>query len=267
MVAEIIRPTRHALCFEDYLVALDSETTRLRSVLEGADPETPVPTCPGWTLTDLAAHVGRLHRWVNETLRRRSRVRIDFREAGAPPATWGEYDDWLATGCADLTARLRADGPDVDVWIWTKARHGSLAWARRMLHETAIHRADAELALGGYPVVDPLVAADGIDELLDALPHAAYFSPGVRELTGDGETLHWHATDTPPDDRAEWLITLEADGYRWTRAHARGAVAVRATVSDLYLFAYARRTAHDPEIEVIGDTALLAHWVSHAILG
>jgi uncharacterized protein (TIGR03083 family) len=266
VVAETFRPTGQSLSFGDQIVALETETAALRALLRDAESTTPVPTCPGWTLADLAEHVGRVQRRTTEVLRRRLRTPISSDGVPAPPAAWSGYDAWLADGAAEMAAQLRSDGPDLDVWVWTPSRHGSEGWARRMLHEAAVHRADAEFALGHQPVIAPAIAADGIDELLDSLPYAAPFAPGVRELTGDGETLHWHATDTSPGTRAEWLITLEPDGYRWTRAHARGAVAVRATVSDLYLFAYGRRTVHDPGIEVIGDTLLLSHWVTHSRL-
>jgi hypothetical protein len=42
-----------------------------------------------------------------------------------------------------------------------------------MLHETTVHRADAELALGVEPVISPAVAVDGGSGLFANLPTAA----------------------------------------------------------------------------------------------
>ena len=71
-----------------------------------------------------------------------------------------------------------------------------------MLHETTVHRADAELALGvADPVIDPVVAADGIDEFLFNLPSARRPYPHLASLP-TGASLHLHATDAD----GEWLI-------------------------------------------------------------
>ena len=141
-------------------------------------------------------------------------------------------------------------------------------WARRMLHETTVHGADMALALGRTPEIDPSVAADGIDEFLTVLPSAAAFAPKIRTLTGDGETVHLHATDgdpaAAPEDRTEWLITLEPHGFRWRRAHAKGAAAVRGPVGELYLFVWGRRAPGAVQIEALGDHTLLDHWVTNA---
>ncbi|TMU97573.1 hypothetical protein [Streptomyces sp. DASNCL29] len=48
--------------------------------------------------------------------------------------------------------------------------------ARRFTHETAVHRADAVLALGGEYTLDQEVALDGFDEWL---------APGPRRGRGD----------------------------------------------------------------------------------
>ena len=39
-------------------------------------------------------------------------------------------------------------------------------WARRMVHETMVHRVDAASAVGVEPELDPALAQDAIDELL-----------------------------------------------------------------------------------------------------
>jgi uncharacterized protein (TIGR03083 family) len=139
-------------------------------------------------------------------------------------------------------------------------------WIRRMLHETTIHRTDAEAAAGVASRIEPAVAVDAVDELLELLPYAAIFNPHIRDLRGDGETIHLHATDLdggelPSGDlNGEWLITLEPEGFRWSHAHVKGAAAVRGKAQDLALFVYGRRKVGEPELEVLGDRSLLAYW-------
>ena len=44
------------------LDCLASDFRRLRSLAAEADPDTGVPTCPGWTMSDLIHHVGMVYR-------------------------------------------------------------------------------------------------------------------------------------------------------------------------------------------------------------
>ena len=70
-----------------------------------------------------------------------------------------------------------------------------------MAHETAIHRADADVAAGGTPPrVDAVVAVDGIDELLTVF--LAERLPRHKAVGGTGQTVAIHT----PDER--WHVTL-----------------------------------------------------------
>ena len=42
----------------DYVAALTRESARFAEAIRGAAPDTPVPTCPGWTADDLLWHLG-----------------------------------------------------------------------------------------------------------------------------------------------------------------------------------------------------------------
>jgi uncharacterized protein (TIGR03083 family) len=259
---------------------LTAEAERAAALLAALGPDhwdLEVPTCPGWTVRKVARHIGTAHRWATAMVR--SGLREDPRKLDLGfPASYDGYPDWIRTGAADLE-RAVLDSGDKPVWSWGPDQTAGF-WARRMLHETAIHRGDVELALGRTPEYDPAVAVDGIDEFLTVLPSAAAFAPRIRALTGDGETLHLHATDSAVNGigtlgtigaagtglgpGAEWLITLEPRGFRWRRTHAKGAAAVRGPVSELYLFVWSRRTSRDKELEVLGDHTLLDHWAVNA---
>jgi uncharacterized protein (TIGR03083 family) len=150
------------------------------------------------------------------------------------------------------------------MYSWGSDKHASF-WIRRMLHETTIHRTDAEAAAGVVSRIEPAVAVDAVDELLDLLPYAGFFRPNVRDLRGDGETIHLHATDLDGSGLpGEWLITLEPEGFRWSHAHVKGAVAVRGSAQDLALFVYGRRKAADALLDVVGDGSLLAYWSANS---
>ena len=89
--------------------------------------------------------------------------------------------------------------------------------------------------------------------------------PQLRELLGPGRTLHFHATDTPPEAAAEWVIDLTGEVITWRRAHEKSAVAARGPLTDLLLVLYRRRAAD--VLEVLGDAHLLDLWLDRARFG
>ena len=232
-----------------------AEIGRMAATVSGADLAAAVPTCPSWTVAKLVKHTGIVHRWATSIVVSRSSERVDQRDldAGLPAAESG-YADWLAAGAAPLLSALRSAGPDTAVWAWG-AEQRSGWWARRMLHETTVHRADAEFALGKVPSIDPVVAADGIEEFLANLPSARR----PREHLGSlptGESIHLHATDCD----GEWLIRFADGTVTWSRGHSKAPAAVRGPVARLLLFTYGRVRPSDESLTVFGDFALLDAW-------
>ncbi|MGQ0625334.1 MAG: maleylpyruvate isomerase family mycothiol-dependent enzyme [Sporichthyaceae bacterium] len=246
----------------DYVKAAGAQIALLAQLLDGVDLDTAVPTCPPWDLAKLIKHVGSAHRWAIELMGSGSIERLDPRglDLGLP-SDRGGLVAWLAAGATPLAAALNVD-PGTAVWTWGPG-HSAHWWARRMLHETLVHHADAALALGVEPVIEPEFGCDGIDELLANLASTATFNPAMAALRGDGESLHFHARDAP----GEWTITLTPDGYRWDRGHTKATVAVQGSAADLLLLIYNRRSGLDAErFTVFGDADLLERWLTCATL-
>lgn len=250
---------------DEYCARVGAEVTRMADVVTGADMATTVPGCPGWDLAKLVRHTGIVHRWAAAIVATRSTELIPQNHLDvALPADPAGYPGWLAHGAAPLVTVLREAGPDTVAWAWGDD-HRSGWWARRMLHETTVHRADAELALGIEPAFDPVAAADGVDEFLSVAPLGSRVSKRLAELPA-GQTIHLHATDdafadgSAPAEAGEWLISLDGGGFTWSHGHAKGTVAVRAPGALLLLFAYGRVRPDDERLAVFGDAALLATW-------
>ncbi|QHC33103.1 maleylpyruvate isomerase family mycothiol-dependent enzyme [Streptomyces sp. HF10] len=258
---------RHPLPYETYREAIEQDTRRFADAVRDADPAGAVPSCPGWTLADLTRHVGALQRWFCALLSQRVQEAPRSRdvELGLPENV-RDYADWLAAGVPEVAAVLRATDPAAVMWTWGADPHARF-WARRMLFETLVHRVDAERSVGRDFGVDPVLAADGVDEFLVNLPHAGLFAPGVTELRGDGEILTFGCTDAGGTVGEEWRVRLEPDGFRSVpddRNSARAAsAAVRGQAADLLLLLYGRRTCREPVFTLSGDTALLDHWFAH----
>jgi predicted lipid carrier protein YhbT len=81
---------------------------------------------------------------------------------------------------------------------------------------------------------------------------------GSDRLHGEGETIHWHCTDTD----GEWLVRLAPEGLEVSREHARGDVALRGPASELLLVTIGRAPASS--IEVLGDASLVERWQQKA---
>lgn len=230
--------------------------------VRAADLSTAVPTCPGWDLAELLRHQGVVHRWAAHHVAHLAPTRVPSDELGIDiPPDASTLPSWLEEGGEALVATLRAADPDAPMWAWGADQHARF-WSRRQLHETVVHGADAQLALGHEPPIAADVAVDGVDELLANIASAGYFAPNTEKLRGDGETVHFHCTDTD----GEWMITLLPDRYEWTHGHGKGTVAVRGRAADLLLLTYNRRARTDARFEVFGDEALLDFWLSNSAL-
>lgn len=173
--------TRHPI---DHRAAVAAETAKFTAALAGADLATPVPSCPDWTLADLVKHTGSVQRWFSTLLHARIQGPPRSREVDLRlPAGTDGYPGWLDDSAAVAADAFAATDPDLPMWAWGADQHARF-WARRMLFETLVHRADAELALGLRPTIDRALAVDGIDEFLVNLPFATFFAPAVANLRG-----------------------------------------------------------------------------------
>ncbi|MET7516202.1 maleylpyruvate isomerase family mycothiol-dependent enzyme [Streptomyces sp. NPDC005480] len=263
-------PAPGLLTHDRYCDEIIAQTALLTDHLAGADLSVTVPTCPDWTLRDLALHVGRAHRWVETIVRTRSAGPVSEEQVphfagGDDPAALA---DWLTEGAALTAGALRAAGPDTAVWTWAW-EHSTGFWARRMTHETVIHRADAALAAKTDYDVVPEIAADAVDEWLQIVQYSQRADPSdnTAELRGTGRSLHLHATGTPVGLDAEWLIDLGEDGFTWRRGHEKATVALRGPLTDVLLAFYRRAPLDGGRVEVLGERELLEFWLERATFG
>lgn len=249
-----------------YYSALNIEAERFANVVRETDLSRRVPTCPEWTFEQLTEHLGQAHRWVTAMVDQRTTSYLPPEEVDdiPLPSTSEECASWIRSGAARLSAMIREVGPDTPVWSWADDQRARF-WLRRMVHETVVHRADAELAVGIAVRGEADLAADAVTERLELVssPALAARHPELTELRGDGQTLHFHATDDGLGDAGEWLVRRTPDGVVWEHGHAKGDVAVRGAAVDLMLLITRRIPVDDPRVHVVGDRTLLDHWLEH----
>src|SRR5499425_2938385 len=205
----------------------------LAGLLDGTDLTRPVPTCPDWTLRQLITHTGRAHRWAAAIVATKAAEPIPFREVpdGRLPDDPAARPTWLRDGAARLAEAVSNGGGPV----WTHLGPGPASyWARRMAHETAVHRADGQIAVGTRPVIDPVIATDGIAEWLGFLPTVrAWEQPERPPPVPEGKVVHFHVTDEGVD--GEWLIRGGRGGVAVQAGHGKGDMALRGPASDMLL--------------------------------
>jgi uncharacterized protein (TIGR03083 family) len=251
-----------------FFAELRACTAELGRIIDG-DLDRPVPACPGWTFKQLATHVGRGHRWAAQIVVTRATVPVSTRDVpdGKLPEDPAKHQAWLDAS-ADLVAEAVTAVGDDQVWTFTGPRPARW-WARRRAHEAAVHLADAQLAAGRDVDLAPGFAADGVDEWLGLVVASTADPARARELGGNGQTLHFHATDPGLDDgtgqngTGEWLVTRTPSGITVEPGHAKADVAVRGPAARLLLLLTRRIPASDPGVEIFGEQALLTHWLEH----
>ncbi len=243
----------------DFRTALIDETEAFGELIRTADPATPVPTCPEWTIRQLFRHVGRGTRWAAQVVADQRDEALDPREVrdGKPPDEPDAAIDWLNDGARLLLDAVDAVGADTPVWTFIGPRPAQW-WIRRRVHEAAVHRADAAIALGAQYRLTPEIAADGIDEWLERVVVEANAESSPLDV---GQTLHLHATDDGLGAAGEWTITGADDGIAWSHEHGKGDAALRGSAKDLLLAIVRRQSAADGGIEVFGDTAVWNGWL------
>ncbi|MFI5067457.1 MAG: maleylpyruvate isomerase family mycothiol-dependent enzyme [Streptosporangiales bacterium] len=248
------------LTADRYHAEITGSTAALAALASQDDLARPVPTCPGWTLRQLITHVGRAQRWAAEIAATRSAEFIPFRSVpeGRLPDDPAQRPGWLRDGAALLIATVSEAG-DATVWALGRKRPAGF-WARRMAHETAVHRADAEITVGVPPVIAGDLAADGIDEWLTELSAPADGEPDLRSAAlPAGQSLHVHAADVPG---GEWLVRHGEDGITVRREHGHADVALRGPASALLLVLLRRLPPDDPAVQVLGDQQVLRDWLA-----
>ncbi|MEU0557485.1 maleylpyruvate isomerase family mycothiol-dependent enzyme [Dactylosporangium sp. NPDC006015] len=223
--------------FPELLRLIDERSTAFSAVVAAAPAlDAQVPTCPGWTLLDLAHHLGDGRRkWA-------SIVAAGPASAPPPPPVPAEPAPqdhsallpWLAASTRQLLDALRSAGPDRGCWTWwadSESPQTSGAVARHQLQEVAVHTYDAQLTTGAPQPLPTAIALDGVDEFLATCCAGAYHWPHTPA------TLDYHATEG-----RSWRLSLTADAVRLTRSPAPtpADAALHATASDLVLTLYGR---------------------------
>jgi uncharacterized protein (TIGR03083 family) len=158
---------------------------------------------------------------------------------------------WFQAGAADLQERFRAADPGEQVWTWS-ADHSVGFWQRMQAIEAAVHRWDAENAVGAAQPLDAALAADAIGQTFEVM--APMRRARGKAPPGQGERFLFQRTDGP----GTWVAQFDGDAVLLGAPAGRYDIQISGTSSDLALFLWNR--AVTGKLDVQGDTSLLGRY-------
>ncbi|MFF1452153.1 maleylpyruvate isomerase family mycothiol-dependent enzyme [Streptomyces sp. NPDC058274] len=250
--------------FPDLLRLIDERSSAFRAAIASVPHlDTQVPTCPEWTLFDLAQHLGEGRRSWAATIAAGPDAVAKSAPEGAPaaPREREALLAWSAASTQELLDALREAGPDRGCWTWwgtSQSPQTCGAVARHQLQEIAVHTYDAQATAGAPQPLPDEAAVDGVEEFLSTC--CATTSPWPHKPTA----FDFHATEGH-----SWRLTVDGTGARSTRLPTPGllpataadegpdaaGVSVHGTASELVLFIHGRIPAGS--VRVDGDAALI----------
>jgi uncharacterized protein (TIGR03083 family) len=217
-----------------------ADASRLRAILADGDLARDIAGCPGWDLAELGQHVGGIYRFAT--------AGIEGRAIDEPtgPRERLEMLEWFDAGLAPLLAVL--EPRDWTRACWTFAPpHRVGFWIRRMCHETALHLWDAETSQGSSAGLDPLVAPDGVDEVVTMFFPRQVRLRRISVLRDCVQIVLSDQVEAP-------AMLIHGDGSAPSDAIVPDAV-VRGPASDVLLMLWKRLPRIPETIEVEGDRA------------
>lgn len=268
----------HLLHFRREAAAFEAAARRASA----ADEAPLVPSCPDWSVSDLVIHLGSVHRLVAHVIRERMQEppdqmenllakkpseTLDLSFLGLPEDTidWPRPEsepnrgplpagllDWYAQGAGHLASLFAERPADEPVWTWWQEQTVGF-WLRIQTIETAVHRWDAENALGGARPLERDLAEDTVAHSLEVMVPArrAWRSAPA----GEGERYRFRQTD----GTNTWTVVAEGESVHLDTDADAYDVELSATASDLALFLWNRLPA-DSLGSVSGHQALLERW-------
>ena len=250
--------------------AIIEHSRRLGQSAAAAGPDAAVPTTPGWTITDLVAHVGQTQHWVAEIIARRITDPTQLpTEMAVLPIDPREWRAWLSESAQRVASACSDDALDAPVFNAAgDDRSGARFWMSSVLNEAVVHGFDAANAAGRPADIDADIAAALISNHLTMLTSPTWElqrPESAHALRGAGQTLQWLAADIA-DDAGAWFVERRPDGATWQPGTQPADVTVTGPARSLLLTLTRRLPLTDREatnISVDGDTVLALHWLDN----
>lgn len=195
-----------------------------------------------WSVTELVAHLGAVHRWAAANVREAKRHPREN-----VPKLDVSLTQWYSESRDDLLGTLDTIDPGAPAHTLSKTDTTVGFWHRRQLFETLVHLWDLRSAMDAAapppPEVPPSTHADGVSELFDVfLARAGTLAPlggGIELVAGD------------TGDRWSFGNDWQRDGHHELTA------SVTAPAGELLLWVWHRAEARADQVALDGDLAVI----------
>ena len=253
---------------DDAIAWIIDDAAEMAALLREAEPDQPVPACPGWNATDLSRHIAMgfaawycynistpVDEWTPEGLMSRMAALSDDHQSNVAIFESGAAQ--FVSFCSEL---------DLDSATWS---FGGTAparwWIRRAGAELTVHLTDAAGIHGQRSSTTPQRHSEAIDEVTtEVFPRLADLKATMNAMTGAQS-----AAPVPParpaalvadDTGRSWTLTRGAEGTTRTTRGVDGEPAAvgRGSSADLLAWLHGRPMAVPLSTE--GDSALLDEW-------
>ena len=211
-----------------------------------------VPSCPGWTVRDLVSHVAEVYEH-----------KIACTALGRAPDPWPpewpvnrDPIEWLADAHGRLLEMFEGSSPTTPSATWWPPDQTVGFWARRMAHETAVHRIDAQSASGTPAPVNAELAVDGVDEILIIMLAGDWSDEPNDVATGQRLAISTGGRS--------WHVTLKRESVSVTEHGEAGDATIGGEPSDVLLWLWGR--SPDERVEQSGDEGALRLLRSRLVL-
>jgi uncharacterized protein (TIGR03083 family) len=237
--------------YATYVGLVRQDGQRLATAASGSLSEA-VPSCPGWTVRDLVTHVAEVYEH-----------KMACTALGKAPDPWppewpSDRDpiEWFGDAHGRILEMFARSGPTTPSATWWPRDQSVGFWARRMAQETAVHRIDAELAIGKPTPVNTDLAVDGVDEVLSLMLAGDWSDEPDDAATG-------HRVEVSTGGKA-WGVTLEREAVSIDDEGRPADATLRGDPSDVLLWLWGR--ASDEHVLRSGDEDALRLLRSRLVL-
>lgn len=232
------------LTFEAFQSALRTNSDLFAQLIATGDLDTAVPSCPGWSLTELAGHMCGTQRWSTHALI--TGERGEFQQA---PTQRDELLAYFTEGADELLEASRTIDPQRPTWSFGPEPRIAQFWTRRQAHEVTIHLWDAYSSQGQEYGIPEDLALDGLAEIVEV-----FFPMRVKRgnVTPLPQTLVLAPVGTTTT--FEFTTNIQNDGPR---------IVIRGQAADLLLLLWGRKPLAELEIE--GDRALAEEFLAQGV--
>jgi uncharacterized protein (TIGR03083 family) len=150
-----------------------------------------------------------------------------------------------------LRELFSAADPGEPVWTWW-TDHTAGFWQRMQAIEAAVHRWDAESAVGQAGPIDAALATDAVGQTFQIM--APMRRAWAKAGPGHGERFLFRRTDGPET----WAVRFDGDAVLLGTDDSQHDIQISGNASDLALFLWQRPVTS--KLEIQGDTSLLSRY-------